>query len=110
MRLAATNPMTRVLSAILAFEAVVFGLAWPGMIVVSARPPLVAGLACGGAIVLALAAAALLRRPVGFPLGWLTQVVALALGFGTEFMFAMGFVFVLLWTVTFVLGRRLADR
>lgn len=110
MRLDPANPMTRVLSVILIFEAVVFGLAWPGVITVSGHSPVEAAVVCGSAIVLALAAAGTLRRPPGFALGWLTQVVALGLGFWTTFMFAVGGIFVVLWTLTFVLGRRLAAR
>lgn len=107
MRLAPTNPMGRVMLSILVFEAVVFGLAIAGMIQVSDLPT---GTAFGlgfGAAVLALAAAALLRRPPGYALGWLTQVVAVALGFATPMMFAVGGMFALLWVVCFILGRRI---
>ncbi|MFZ0529437.1 MAG: DUF4233 domain-containing protein, partial [Propionicimonas sp.] len=43
----------------------------------------------------------------GYPLGWLTQVVAVALGFATPMMFAVGGMFALLWVVCFILGRRI---
>jgi hypothetical protein len=45
---------------------------------------------------------------MGYALGWLTQVVGLALGFLTAYQFVTGAVFALLWVVTFVLGKRLA--
>lgn len=107
MKLAAGNPMGRVMVSILVFEAVVFGLAIPGMIQVEAMPVATAVAVGGLAAVLALAAAALLRGPVGFPLAWLTQVVAVGLGWATPMMFAVGGIFALLWVACFVLGRRI---
>jgi len=105
--LRAGNPMTTVLAVLLVFEAIVFALAIPGMIVVSGVPAATAGWVGGASVVLALAAAALLRRGPGFVLGWLSQGAALGLGFATPTMFAMGGVFALLWVVTFMLGKRL---
>lgn len=107
MRLAAANPMGRTMLSILAFEAIVFGLAIPGMIQVSdvsVGPAFGLGL---GSAALAILSAALLRRPPGYPLGWLTQLVAIALGLATPMMFAVGGMFALLWVVCFVLGRRI---
>lgn len=107
MRLAPKNPMGRVMLSILAFEAIVFGLAIAGMIQVSAMSvPQAFGLGLGAAA-LALFAAAVLRTPLGYPLGWLTQVVAVALGLATPMMYAVGGMFALLWVVCFVLGRRI---
>ncbi len=107
MRLVPTNPMGRVMLSILAFEAIVFGLAIAGMIQVSNIPVATAfGLGIGAAV-LALLAAALLRRPPGYPLGWLTQVAAVALGLATPMMYAVGGMFALLWVVCFVFGRRI---
>ncbi len=107
MRLAAKNPMGRVMLSILAFEAIVFGLAIAGMIQVSFMTvPLAFGLGLGAAL-LALLAAALLRGPAGYALGWLTQVVGIALGLATPMMYAVGGMFALLWVVCFVLGRRI---
>lgn len=80
MRLADGNPMTRTLSLTLIFEAIVFVLAIAGMIQVSGVP---VGLALGaglGAAALAIVAGGTLRRPYGWTLAWLTQVVAIALG------------------------------
>lgn len=107
MRLGPKNPMRSPLLSILAFEAIVFGLAIAGMIQVDNVPvPVAVTAACIG-IVLAIAAAALLRSPVGYPLGWLTQVYAVGLGILTPWMYGVGGVFALLWVVSFVLGRRL---
>lgn len=107
MKLAVDNPMGRVMLAILCFEAVVCGLAVPGMILVSAVPT---GPAFGiglGALVLAVVAAGMLRRPGGYPLAWGTQLVVLGLGFATPMMFAVGGMFVLLWGTCFGLGKKL---
>ena len=107
MTLQPGNPMTKVLTALLVFEVIVFGLSIATMVQVDDVPVGAALAAGGGATALAVVAAGLMRRPVGFALGWLTQLVALALGLLTPSMFAMGGVFVLLWVITFVLGRRL---
>lgn len=107
MTLRPGNPMTRVLVVLLVFEIVVFLLAIPGMIQVDDRS---VGLSIGiggAAMALAGAAAATLRRPVGWVLAWATQVVAVALGLPTPWMYAMGALFALLWAVSFVLGKRL---
>jgi len=105
--LAPTNPMGRVMMSILIFEAIIFGLAIAGMIQVSSlEVPLSFGLGLGAAA-LAIVASGLLRRPGGYWLGWLTQVVAIALGFATTMMFWVGGMFVLLWLVCFALGRRI---
>lgn len=107
MRLAPDNPMGRVMLAILCFEAVVCGLAIPGMIMVSAVP---VGTAFGigmGALLLAVVSAGMLRRQGGYPLAWFTQLVVLGLGLATPMMFAVGGMFVLLWGTCFGLGRKL---
>ena len=106
--LQANNPMAKVMMATLIFEAITIGLSVPVMIMISDVSPVLASAAGCGAAVLALAAAGTMRRPrVGYPLGWLTQVAALALSFLTVGMLIMGIMFATLWTVSFVLGRRL---
>lgn len=108
LRLAPDNPMRVVLVMTLAFEGIVAGLAIPVMILVTATPAWLAGLAGGAVAALALVASALIRRPsVGYPLGWLTQLAALALGVLTTGMLAMGLLFWALWAISFLLGRRL---
>ena len=107
MRLDRQNPMTKVLVATLSFEAVVFALSIAGMIQVSSLPTGTSVAIGAAAAVLALVAAATLRRPLGYPLAWLTQVVGIGLGFATAWMFLVGGIFALLWLVTFVLGRRI---
>lgn len=111
MTLPPGNPMTTVLVTLLAFEAVVFGLAIPGMIMVSEVRSVVAFTAGGAAMVVALLACGLLRRgAAGYALGWLTQAIGVALGLLTPYQYFLGVVFGLLWVVTFVLGRRLSPK
>lgn len=45
--------------------------------------------------------------PPGYVLGWLTQLVGLALGILTPTMLVVGALFAGLWVLTFVLGKRL---
>ncbi len=107
MTLTPGNPMRVVLLSILLFEVVVYGLAIPVMILVSEVP---AGYAIGfggGAALLALVAAGLLRRPAGYFVGWVTQPLGLMLGFLTAPMFFVGGMFLALWVISFILGKRL---
>jgi Protein of unknown function (DUF4233) len=105
--LSASNPMRVVLLSVLIFEVIVFGLAVPVMIFISNVALGMAMGFAGGAAVLALVAAGMLRKPTGYVLGWLTQVVALGLGVLTPMMFLVGALFAGLWVFTFVLGKRL---
>lgn len=104
------NPMRVVLLSTLLFEVLLFALSIPVMILVSDAPPLAAALYGSGAAVLALVAAGLLRKPIGYPLGWLAQPAGILLGFLTPAMFVVGAMFAALWVVSFVLGKRLDGR
>ena len=107
MNLNPGNPMRVVLLTILIFEVIVFALAVPVMILVSGVS---AGLAAGfggGAAVLALVAAGLLRRPAGTYAGWLTQLAGIGLGVLTAPMFVVGAMFAGLCLLTFLLCKRL---
>ena len=107
MTLTPGNPMRVVLLAILIFEVIVYALAIPVMILVSeVSPGLAAGFG-GGAALLVLVAAGLLRRAAGYLIGWSAQLVGVGLGFLTSPMFFLGAMFLALWLVTFVLGKRL---
>ena len=101
------NPMRVVLLSILIFELIVFALAIPVMIMVSEVPTGLAFGFGGGAALLALVAAGLMRRPIGYLFGWLTQLAGVALGLLTTPMFFVGGMFLVLWLITFVLGKRL---
>ena len=107
MKLGPKNPMRSPLLSVLIFEAVVFGLAIAGMIQVDNIPTPVAVTVASIGIVLAVAATALFRTPVGYPLGWLTQLYAVGMGVLTPWMYWVGGTFALLWVVSFFLGRRL---
>jgi len=104
------NPMRTVLMTLLLFEVIVFGLAIPVMIFLSNVSGGAAVALGGGAALVALLAAGLLRRPTGYLIGWLAQLVGVALGFATTSMFAIGGLFLLLWVISFVLGKRLDGR
>ena len=105
--LSAGNPMRVVLMTVLIFEVIVFGLAVPVMIFISDVPGAAAAGLGGGTAALALVAAGLLRRRVGYILGWLTQAAGLALGLLTSTMFIVGALFAAVWVLAFVLGKRL---
>ena len=104
------NPMRVVLMAVLIFEVIVFGLAIPVMIMISDVTPAAAAAFGGGAAVLAILAAGLLRSPVGYILGWAAQLAGLSLGFLTSTMFIVGALFAAVWVLSFVLGKRLDSR
>ena len=110
MTLSPGNPMVRALALILGFEVIVFGLGFPGMVIVSDVRPLVAGLAAGGAALLALLAAGLLRHSIGWPLAWLAQIAGVLLGILTPMMYVAAGVFAFVFAGSFVLGRRLEGR
>jgi hypothetical protein len=68
----------------------------------------VASLSMGlGLAVLCVLAAGMLGRPFGYALGWLVQVVSIALGFVVTAMFFLGVVFAGLWIASYVLGLRI---
>ena len=68
----------------------------------------VASLSMGlGLAVLCVVAAGMLGRPFGFALGWLVQVVSIALGFVVTAMFFLGVLFAGLWVAAYVLGLRI---
>ncbi len=110
LALSPKNPMRVPLLSVLLFEVVVFALAIPVMILVSHVDALPAALLGSGSALLALVSAGLLRKPVGYPVGWLAQVAGVLLGFLTPAMFVVGVMFAALWTVSFVLGKRLDAR
>jgi Protein of unknown function (DUF4233) len=108
--LEAGNPMRVVLMTVLIFEVIVFGLAIPVMIFISEVPAAAAAGFVAATATLALVAAALLRTPLGYILGWLVQLAGLALGLLTTTMFIVGAVFAAVWVLAFVLGKRLDSR
>lgn len=110
LALAPSNPMNRAMAACLACQVIVFILAFPGMVIVSHTP---VWLACVGTIVplvLCVAACARLKKPGGYLLGWITEAAGVAMGFLTSMMFVAGGLFLVIWTVSFILGRKLESQ
>ena len=94
-------------AAMLVLQAVVLFLT--GVVSVG-MTDLGAGAALGmgfGLAVLCMVSAGLLRSSVGYALGWLVQVVSIALGFVVPLMFFLGAVFAALWAAAYVLGARI---
>jgi len=60
-----------------------------------------------GLAVLCVVAAGTLGRPFGYALGWLVQVISIALGFVITAMFFLGVVFAALWATSYFLGIRI---
>lgn len=104
------NPMMSALMSVLIFEVIVFWLAFAGMVQISGVAVGTAVLWTSVASVLAIIATGGLRKGWGFSAGWLTQAIAIALGILTPWMYAMGIIFALIWTTSFVLGKRLEQR
>jgi Protein of unknown function (DUF4233) len=110
LSLSAGNPMRTAVRSVLIFEVIVFGLAIPVMILVSHVPGAVAGGLAGGAALLAALAAGLLRSPLGYPVGWLAQLAGVMLGVLTPGMFIAGGIFLGVWLLAFILGKKLDGR
>ncbi|MGI3780342.1 MAG: DUF4233 domain-containing protein [Janthinobacterium lividum] len=104
------NPMRVVLLSTLLFEVLLYALAIPVMILVSHTAALPAAFLGSAAAVVALAGAGLLRKPLGYPIGWVAQLAGILLGILTPAMFVVGGMFTALWVVSFVLGKRLDAR
>lgn len=101
------NPMRMVLRALLLFEVIAFGLAIPVMIQVSGVSGLWAGLLGGGAALLCLVGAGLLKSKVGFAVAWVAQLAGVGLGLLTPGMYVIGGMFLALWILSIVLGHRI---
>lgn len=105
--LPAKNPMITTIMSVLVFEAIVFGLAIPGVIYVEQKPAGETALWCGLAMVLALAGAFTIRKPFGWILAWAAQAAGVLLGLLTPWMFFIGGLFALLFAACVILGRRI---
>lgn len=97
----------RLASSVLVLEAFVVFFA---ALVATRRTDLGQGRALvlgGGLALVLLLLPALLRRPWGYALGWLAQVVLIGAGFVVPLMFLLGSVFAALWVVSLRMGRRI---
>jgi hypothetical protein len=94
-------------AGMLVLQAVVLfltGVVTIGMTDIGAAASLGMGL---GLAVLCVLAAGMLGRPFGYALGWLVQVVSIALGFVVPAMFFLGVVFAGLWAASYFLGIKI---
>jgi len=98
-----------VAAVLLTLEAVVIALAIPVALALSDVSASVAVPVGLGVALLSLAAAGALGRPAGYALGWVVQVLAIALGFIVPTMFVLGAIFALLWLVTLRLGKTIEE-
>lgn len=107
MKLRADNPMTKVLLVYLIFEVIVYALSSLTMYWVD-KLDLTFSISVGfGVALLALIGAARLTKPGGYLIAWIAQFAGVALGIFTRAMFFMGGLFLLLWVLTFVLGKKI---
>ena len=93
-------------ASVLVFEAIVVVLAIPVAISLGDVDPAVAGVGGGVLIALCFLAAALLRTPAGYAIGWGVQVLLILSGFVVTAMFIVGGLFAALWVVGLRVGRR----
>lgn len=107
MRLQPGNPMGRAMMITLFIEMIAFGLAIPVMVQLAGVPRSTAALAVGGVAVLCMIAGALFRTAAGYPLGWLAQLGGIALGFLTPSMFVVAGIFLFVYLLAFLLGKKI---
>ncbi|NAS21194.1 DUF4233 domain-containing protein [Herbidospora sp. NEAU-GS84] len=101
-----TPGMRRLGASVLGMEAIVVALMTPVAIVVGkVDPPIAVGVGCGLAV-LCVVAAGLLRKPAGYVLGSVVQVLAIASGFMVTTMFFLGVIFTALWVTAIIVARR----
>lgn len=91
---------------VLAFEAIVIGLAIPVAINVEGMAPTTAVGIWGGMALAALVLAGLQRFTWGYYAGWVLQVLFLLSSFLISMMIVAAVVFVSLWVVAVVMGSR----
>lgn len=101
------NPMGRAMMVTLFLQLIAFGLAIPVLIQLAGVGTGLAVFAAGGTALLCVIAGGALRTPVGYPLGWLAQLAGVALGFLTPVMFVVAALFVVVYVLAFVLGKKI---
>ncbi|MBB6349716.1 DUF4233 domain-containing protein [Nonomuraea muscovyensis] len=106
MNFQVTPGMRRLGASVLGMEAVVAALTIPVAIVVGGVQPALAVSAGAGLAVLCVVSAGLLKKPVGYVLGSLAQVLAIVTGFLVPAMFFLGAVFAALWITAIFVARR----
>ncbi|MBB5083734.1 DUF4233 domain-containing protein [Nonomuraea endophytica] len=106
MSFVVTPGMRRLGASVLGMEAIMAGLITPVAITVSGVTPALAMVAGLGLAVLCIVAIGLLKRPVGYVVGSLVQVLAIATGFLVSMMFFLGAIFAALWITAIFVARR----
>ena len=97
----------RLCAAILALEAIAFGLSTPVLISIAGLSTATALWIGLGLSIACLLVAGLLRFPWAYWLGWAIQVAAIAVGFEVTSMFVVGAIFLALWATAWSLGRKI---
>jgi hypothetical protein len=106
MNFQVTPGMRRLGASVLGMEAIVVGLMTPVAIVVGGITPALAVGAGIGLAVFCVVVAGLLKRPYGYVLGSLVQVLAICTGFLVPMMFFLGAIFAALWVTAIIVARR----
>ncbi|KAB8189299.1 DUF4233 domain-containing protein [Nonomuraea phyllanthi] len=106
MNFQVTPGMRRLGASVLGMEAIVAGLITPVAIAVGGVAPGLAVTAGIGLAVLCVVAAGLLKKPFGYILGSVVQVLAICTGFLVPTMFFLGVIFTALWITAIVVARR----
>ncbi|MFI6291623.1 DUF4233 domain-containing protein [Nonomuraea sp. NPDC050790] len=106
MSFVVTPGMRRLGASVLGMEAIMAGLITPVAITVSGVAPALAMVSGLGLSVLCIVAIGLLKRPVGYVVGTLVQVLAIATGFLVSMMFFLGAIFAALWITAIFVARR----
>ncbi|GAA4535419.1 MULTISPECIES: DUF4233 domain-containing protein [Nonomuraea] len=101
-----TPGMRRLGASVLGMEAIVVGLATPVMITIGGITPALAVTTGIGLAVFCVIATGLLKRPIGYVLGSVAQVLAIAMGFLVPAMFFLGTIFAALWVTAIIVARR----
>ncbi|MGW4475792.1 DUF4233 domain-containing protein [Nonomuraea sp. NPDC004354] len=106
MNFEVTPGMRRLGASVLGMQAIVVALITPVAIKIQQIPVAVAVTVGIGLAVLCVVAAGLLKRPVGYVIGSLVQVLAIATGFLVPMMFFLGAIFAALWITAIFVARR----
>lgn len=93
-------------ASVLTMEALVIGFALLIAKDLSANSSIPAGLIGGMVALLAIVAAGMLKKRIGWWLGWIVQGGTIALGIAVPMMYLLGVLFTGLWVAAIVVGRK----